>query len=226
MFFNGLKKYIVNTGINCNCFFFRYSGMFFIQRYIVRNLALSNDTCIWPVYHWKPNRRTFVVMDWKFVICKQIKKKTENIEKLPEQTSPTFLGRTWSRCELPKWLYSRVSQNAHFSVKHSMTGGKRKLEWRRVRKYIRFLILFIPWASIFADFRKFYYTTFLMNLHHFDTPKNPRIFFKIIFSSIPNTLRSTEKICAWAHCIFWFWFWALLARIVDEIENSKSKIIL
>ena len=46
------------------------------------------------------------------------------------------------------------------------------LERRRVKKYIRFLILFIPWSSnckknLFPDFRKFYYTTFHMNLHHY-----------------------------------------------------------
>ena len=60
----------------------------------------------------------------------------------------------------------------------------------------------------FADFRKFYYTTFLVNLHHFsyfDPTKIPRFFF-IILSGIPCWLRSVEKICACAQCIFWFWF--------------------
>ena len=45
------------------------------------------------------------------------------------------------------YMYIRVSQNTPFSVKHSMTGRKRMHEWRRVRKYIRFWILFIPRAS-------------------------------------------------------------------------------
>ena len=51
-------------------------------------------------------------------------------------------------CRLDGWskqkytlMYNRVS------LKHSMTGGKRKLEWHRVRKYIRFLMLLIPRAS-------------------------------------------------------------------------------
>ena len=111
-----------------------------------------------------------------------------------------------------------------------MTGGKRKLEWRRARKYIRFfLILFIPRVSncknLFADSR-FYYTTFLKNLHHFPyfdpTKKSAIIFFY-------NFQRHSYNICAssvTAHAhnaIFVILVWALLARIVDEIENSKSK---
>ena len=73
---------------------------------------------------------------------------------------------------LTKYMYIRVAKkNSYFREKfHDQ--GQRKLEWRRVRKYIRFLILFIPRSSIckknlIADFRKLYYTTFLMNLHHF-----------------------------------------------------------
>ena len=45
---------------------------------------------------------------------------------------------------------------APFSMKHS-TGGKRKLEWRRVRKYMRFNFFSSPERAIvkyfFADFR-------------------------------------------------------------------------
>ena len=48
--------------------------------------------------------------------------------------------------------------------------------------------------------------------------ENPQIFVFIIFSGIPCWLRSMQK-------KFGFGFWATLARIVDEIENSKSKII-
>ena len=44
-------------------------------------------------------------------------------------------------------------------------------------------------------------------------------FFFIIFSGLPCWLRSMEKKIG-------FGFWATLARIDDEIENSKSKIIL
>ena len=81
-------------------------------------------------------------------------------------------------------MYIRVAQNAPFSVRHSMTGGKRKLKWRRVRKYICFLILFIPRScnckKPFRGFSEIYYTTFFMNLHnfpYFDPTKKSAIFF-------------------------------------------------
>ena len=90
-------------------------------------------------------------------------------------------------------VFFRVSQNALFSVKYSMTGGKRKLEWRRVRKYIRFLILFSQRSS---DFRKFYCTTFLVNLHnfsYFDPTIKSVMFFFTIFSGIIHWLRPWKK---------------------------------
>ena len=128
----------------------------------------------------------------------------------------------------------RVSQNAPFSVKHSRTGGKRKLEWLRVRKYIRFLILFSPRANNckkpFRGFSEIHYTAFLMNLHHFsyfDPTKKSAIFFVIIFRGIPYWLRYMKKnLRVRTMYFFGFGFWALLAPIFDEIENSKSKIIL
>ena len=59
-----------------------------------------------------------------------------------------FIRKSLEFTVMSSWILDiRVSQNAPFSVKHSMTGDKRKLKWRRVRKYIRSLILFIPRAS-------------------------------------------------------------------------------
>ena len=49
--------------------------------------------------------------------------------------------------------------------------------------------------NLFADFRKYYYTTFLMNLH---------IFFHIL---------NKQKICACAQCIFWFLFLSIVRSI-------------
>ena len=126
-------------------------------------------------------------------------------------------------------LYNRVSQNELFSVKHSMTVGKRKLEWCRVPKYIYIFLKFCSSheraivKNIFADFRKFYYSTqhFLriyVIFHILTQPKNPRFFFY-------NFQRHSYNICApsvsaHAHnAMFVIWVWVLLSRIVDEIEN-------
>ena len=126
-------------------------------------------------------------------------------------------------------MYIRVSQNAPFSVKHSMTGGKRKLEWRRVRKYIRFLILFIPRASNCKNPFRGFSEILLHNISYEFTSFSifwPKQKIRKFFLMIPYWLRSIKK-SAHAHNVFFgFGFWALLARIVDEIENSRSKIIL
>ena len=94
--------------------------------------------------------------------------------------------------EILKDMCIRVAQQTFISVKNSMTEGKRKLEWCRFRKYIRFLILFIPRSSNckkpFHGFLEIYYTKSLMNLHHFQyftQSKNPREKKIISFSGIP-----------------------------------------
>ena len=61
----------------------------------------------------------------------------------------------------------------------------------------------------FADFWKFYYTTFLVNLHHFsyfDPTKNPQFFFKTIFSGIIHWLRPWKKSAHAHNVVFWCWF--------------------
>ena len=95
-----------------------------------------------------------------------------------------------------------------------MTEGKRKLAWCRVRKNIRFLILFIPRSSdcknLFTNFRKFHYTTILMNLHHFsyfDPNKK--------FISIPYWLRSVKKSKKYAHC----WSIGLIKSKIVKASN-------
>ena len=100
------------------------------------------------------------------------------------------------------YIYRRVAQKTAISVKNSMTEGKRKLEWRRVKKYIIFLlILFIPDPTIVKE-------TF------------SRIFVNI-------NIQIPFKKSAHAHNVFFgFGFCALLERRVDEIGNRKSKIIL
>ena len=125
----------------------------------------------------------------------------------------------------------------YFREKNSMTEGKRKLEWRRVRIYIRFFkILFISRSSncknLFADFQKFYYTTFLMNLNHFQYfDHTKKISKKINLAAFLIDCAPLKKFAQSAHAhnvIFSFGFWALLERRVDEIKNEKkiNKIIL
>ena len=97
-------------------------------------------------------------------------------------------------------VYIRVFQNAPFSVKHSMTRGKRKLEWRRVRKYIHFLILFIPWSSnckkpfsqIFGNFITQHFLWIYIIFHILTQPKIREKIAKG-FSGIPYWLRSIKK---------------------------------
>ena len=77
-------------------------------------------------------------------------------------------------------MFIRASKRIAFSVKNSMTEGKRKLEWHRVRKYICFLILFIPGPGIvkipfFRIFRNFVTQHFLciyIIFHILTQPKN------------------------------------------------------
>ena len=131
-------------------------------------------------------------------------------------------------------LYIRVAQNTTISGT-----GCSKIPWQREKEslsdvefkfFFGFLILFITRSSdlknLFADFRKFYYTTFLMNLHHFpnfDLTKKSAKKNIISFSGIIYWLRSIKK-SAQAHSVF-FGFWASLERRVDKIKNSISKII-
>ena len=84
--------------------------------------------------------------------------------------------------------------------------------------------------NLFADFRKFITEHFLWIYIIFNIltqPKNPRIFFFFY-----NFQRHSYNICAGSvsahahNAIFVIWVWAFLARIVDEIENNISKIIL
>ena len=104
-------------------------------------------------------------------------------------------------------LYNRVSQNSPFSVKLSMTGGKRKLEWRRVRKNIRFLILFIPRASNYKKnpFRGFseifIIQHFLMNLHNFLYLDRTKKFIKKNSAAFLNDCGPWKK-SAHAHNLF------------------------
>ena len=67
-----------------------------------------------------------------------------------------------------------------------------------------------------------------MNLHHvpFDPTKISAKKHIISFSGIPYDCAPYNK-SAHAHIVFYgFGFWALLERRVDEIKNSKSKLIL
>ena len=99
-------------------------------------------------------------------------------------------------------MYIRVSKNALFSVKHSMTGGKKKLEWRRVRKYIRFLILFSqrssdckkPFSRIFGNFIAQHFLWIYIIFHILTQPKNPLFFFFTIFSGIIHWFPPLKKL--------------------------------
>ena len=118
-----------------------------------------------------------------------------------------------------------------FSVKNSMAEGKRKLESRRVRKYIRFfLILFIPGSSNCkkkscrgCSENSYEFTSFSI----FYPTKNPRKKNVISFSVISYLLRSIKQnLRIRTTYFFGFGFCALLERRVDKIKNSESKILL
>ena len=101
-----------------------------------------------------------------------------------------------------------------FSVKNFMTEGKGKLEWRRVRKYIRFIILFIPWSSnckktfsrIFGNFNTQNLLWIYIIFHIFPNQKiREKNNYKFQRHSLLTALHK-KKIWACAQRIFWFWF--------------------
>ena len=128
-------------------------------------------------------------------------------------------------------MYIRVSQKTVFSVKNSMTEGKRKLEWRRVRKYIRFLILFIPRSSNckkpfrgFSEILIHKISYEFTSLSIFYQIKNSEKYI-ISFSGTPYWLHSIEKICACAKRIFWFWFLCIAGRSLGLMKSKIVKVI-
>ena len=116
-----------------------------------------------------------------------------------------------------------------------LTEGKRKLDWSRVRKYIRFLISFISnqttVKNLFCGFSEislfktsYEFTSFSI----FDPTKKStkKKYFKFqqhfFFGALHKRKNSLH-----AHNVFLgSGFWASLERRVDEIKTSKSEIIL
>ena len=113
-----------------------------------------------------------------------------------------YLQATAEKKDCLYGIYIRVSQNAPFSVKHSMTGSKRQLEWRGVRKYIRFLI-----------FGNFITQPFLWIYIIWPNQKICEIcLYNFKQHSLLTALRAKKS--AHAHNVFFgFGLWALLARI-------------
>ena len=95
-----------------------------------------------------------------------------------------------------------------------------------------FLILFIPRASNkkkpFRGFSEILlHNIEFMNLHnfsYFDPTKNSANFLKIIFSGIPNWLRSNEKICSYGQCILGSGFWARYHRNVIFLGHPNAQL--
>ena len=111
-------------------------------------------------------------------------------------------------------MYNRVAWKTAISVKNSMTEGKRKLEWRRVRKYIRFLILFIPRSSnCKKPFRGFaeiliHKTTYEFRSFSIFYPTKKfakKKYYKFQWHSLLPAL--IKKICVCAQRIFGFGRW-------------------
>ena len=120
---------------------------------------------------------------------------------------------------LVRYIYIRVSKKLLFPER-VVEKFHDKLEWWRVCSSPDPAIL----KNLFADFRKFYYTTFLLNLHdfpYFDPTKNSTKFFFISFAGIPYWLRSIKKnlrICT-------MYFLVLVLRHCWRVGLMKPKIV-
>ena len=83
--------------------------------------------------------------------------------------------------------------------------------------------------NLFLDFRIFHYTSFFwiyIIFHILTQTKNPRKkHYKFQRHSLFTALNQKKSVHA-HNVFFYFGFWASPERRVDEIKNSKSKIIL
>ena len=128
-----------------------------------------------------------------------------------------------------------VSQKTAISVKNSMTEGKRKLEWRRVRIYIYIYIYFCSSTDptiVKKTFQRIFGNFITQNL----------LWIYIIFHVLPDQKILENKILyvsaailtdcaplkksAHAHNVYFgFGYCALLSVGLLKSKNSKSKII-